>query len=143
MSTFKIIELPKITDPRGNLSFIEYGKILPFEIERVFWTYDVPGGDVRGGHAYKNQYELIVALSGSFDVVLRDSMGNQSTISMNRSYYGLYIPPLIWRHMENFSTNAVSLHLANLPYNEEEYIREYNTLLKYTLDPLTIRDEKY
>lgn len=128
----KIIDLPKITDPRGNLSFIEYGKILPFEIERVFWTYDVPGGDVRGGHAYKNQYELIVALSGSFDVVLRDSMGNQSTISMNRSYYGLYIPPLIWRHMENFSTNAVSLHLSNLPYNEEEYIRDYNTLSKYT-----------
>jgi hypothetical protein len=122
----QIIDFPKIYDPRGNLTFIQNNEKVPFEIKRVFWTYDVPGGENRGGHAYYKQYEIIIALSGSFDVVLKDSDGNSHKFPLNRSYYGLYIPPLTWRHMENFSTNAVGLHLSSMEYAETDYIREFD-----------------
>lgn len=123
MKSVQLIDLPKISDPRGNLSFIEAGTVLPFVIERIFWTYDVPGGNIRGGHAYKKQQELILALSGSFDVVIEMSNGEKKVFHMNRSYFGLYIPPMVWRHMENFSTNAVSLHLSDSTYDANDYIR--------------------
>lgn len=121
----KIIELPKILDDRGNLTFIEGENHIPFAIERTYWIYDVPGGEVRGGHAYRELNELIVALSGSFDVVLDD--GNEKrTFSLNRSYYGLYVPKMMWRQVENFSTNALALILASGPYDEKDYIRDYD-----------------
>lgn len=120
-----IIELPKISDPRGNLTFLQYPQQIPFKIERTFWTYDVPGGDIRGGHAYKNQDELIIALSGSFDVHTIDKEGNVLKYSLNRSYYGLYIPAGIWRHIENHSTNALALHLSSTKYSEDDYIRDF------------------
>ncbi len=124
----KIINLPKITDPRGNLTFLEEFNQLPFEIKRVFWTYDVPGGEKRGGHAYFKQDELIIALSGSFDVVITDFKGKLTTYSLNRSNYGLYIPAKTWRHIENFSTNAFGLHLSSSTYNEDDYIRNFQYL---------------
>jgi len=120
----KIIQLPKILDDRGNLTFIEGENHIPFEIERTYWIYDVPGGEKRGGHAYKELYELVIALSGSFDVVL-DNGKEKQTFSLNRSYYGLYIPKMIWRQVENFSTNALALILASDKYNENDYIRDY------------------
>lgn len=126
----KLIELPKIEDPRGNLSFIEEDKHIPFTIERTYWIYDVPGGQIRGGHAFKIQQELIVALSGSFDVVIDDGT-NKKTYSLNRSYYGLYIPAGLWREMENFSTNSLALVLSSTPFSEEDYIREYQQFLNY------------
>ena len=121
----QILDLPKITDPRGNLTFLQEFNQVPFEIKRVFWTYDVPGGEKRGGHAYFQQQELIIALSGSFDVVITDSKGNYTTYSLNRSNYGLFIPAKNWRHMENFSTNAFGLHLSSSIYNENDYIRSF------------------
>lgn len=126
MGKVELIELPKILDSRGNLTFIQAPNHFPFEIKRVFWTYDVPGGANRGGHAYYEQYEIIIALSGGFDVVLKDADGNTHKFALNRSYYGLHIPPLTWRHMENFSTNAVGLHLSSMEYTESDYIREFN-----------------
>ncbi len=120
-----IIQLPKILDERGNLSFIEGDNHIPFKIERTYWIYDVPGGEVRGGHAYKTLQEFIVALSGSFDVVLNDGK-NDMRFQLNRSYYGLYIPKMYWRHIENFSTNSLALILASAPYDEKEYIRDFN-----------------
>lgn len=120
----RIIQLPKITDPRGNLSFFEHDRQLPFEIKRSFWIYDVPGGEDRGGHAYKNTEEFIVALSGSFDVVLDDGI-EVSVYSLNRSYYGLYVPRMMWREMKNFSTNSLALVVASTEYDENEYIRDY------------------
>lgn len=117
-----IIELPKILDPRGNLTFLQNPQQIPFEIKRVFWTYDVPGGEQRGGHAYRVQEEVIIALSGSFDIVITNPDGSSDKFSLNRSYYGLYIPALIWRHMENFSTNALSVHLSNMTYTASDYI---------------------
>lgn len=125
----KIINLPKIKDSRGNLTFIQNYDHIPFEIKRVFWTYDIPGGEIRGGHAYKKQEELIVALSGSFDVVIADSNGNKQIITLNRSYLGLYLPAKTWRHLENFSSNAVSLHLSSTTFNEEDYIRDFEDFL--------------
>jgi len=120
----KIIELPKNQDPRGNLSFIEEESHIPFKIKRVYWVYDVPGGEIRGGHAFKKQHELIVALSGSFDVMVDD--GHQKTVySLNRSYYGLYIPAQVWRQVQNFSTNSLALVLCSTEYSEEDYIRDY------------------
>lgn len=120
----KIIELPKFLDKRGNLSFIEERKQIPFKIERTYWIYDVPGGEHRGGHAYKQNEEFIVALSGSFDVILND--GEESIVySLNRSYYGLYVPKGYWREMNNFSTNSLALVLASQPYDENDYIREF------------------
>jgi hypothetical protein len=125
----KIIELPKIHDPRGNLTFIEGNNHIPFTIMRCYWIYDVPGGEKRGGHAYRNLHELIVAVSGSFDVVLDDGMGKH-IFPLNRSYFGLYVPNLIWRSIENFSTNSLCLILASDVYKEEEYIRDYSEFLE-------------
>jgi WxcM-like, C-terminal len=125
----RIIDLPKITDPRGNLTFIEgEGRHIPFGIRRAYWIYDVPGGEKRGGHAYKDLHEFIIALSGSFDVVLDDGM-ERKTFSLNRSYFGLYVPNMIWRQLENFSTNGVTLILASLPYNPDDYIRDYDEFM--------------
>jgi hypothetical protein len=123
-----IIELPKILDPRGNLTFLQFPQQIPFDIERVFWTYNVPGGEQRGGHAYKQQKEVVIALSGSFDVIVTNVDGSVDKFSLNRSYYGLYIPALTWRHMENFSTNALSLHLSSRMFDNEDYIRELGEL---------------
>ena len=125
----EIIELPKIVDPRGNLTFLENYSQIPFKIERVFWTFNVPGGEKRGGHAYKNQREFIIALSGSFDVVFTDPKSKGETkYTLNRSYFGLYIPPRNWRHIENFSTNAVALHICSSEYDETDYIRDIQFL---------------
>lgn len=121
----RIIHLSKFLDPRGNLSVIEECKDIPFKIERTYWIYDVPGGEIRGGHAYKENQEFIVALSGSFDVVLDDGK-NKKTFSLNRSYYGLYVPNGLWRQMENFSTNSLALVLSSTEYNEADYVRDYN-----------------
>ena len=123
-----IIDLPKILDTRGNLSFVEENKHIPFKIERTYWIYDVPGGEKRGGHAYKNNQEFIIALSGSFDVVLDDGK-EKNTFSLNRSYYGLYVPKGMWRQMLNFSTNSLALVLASTIYDEKDYIREYDVFL--------------
>ena len=120
----KIINLPKIGDKRGNLSLVEEFKHIPFKIERTCWIYDVPGGEKRGGHAYRENQEFIVALSGSFDVVLDDGK-EKKLYSLNRSYYGLYVPKGWWRQMENFSTNALALVLASTPYTKEDYIYDY------------------
>jgi hypothetical protein len=131
-----IIHLPKNLDERGNLSFIEEEKHIPFKIERVYYIYDVPGGEKRGGHAYKTLKEFIIALSGSFDVVL-DNGKEIRTYSLNRSYYGLYVPNMIWRSLENFSTNSLCLILASTKYNEDDYILEYEDFRK----ELSILDE--
>ena len=120
----RVINLPKIGDKRGNLSIVEEFKQIPFKIERTYWIYDVPGGEKRGGHAYRENQEFIVALSGSFDVVLDDGK-EKKLYSLNRSYYGLYVPKGWWRQMENFSTNALALVLASTPYTTEDYIYDY------------------
>lgn len=120
----QIIELPKILDKRGNLSIIEEFKNIPFKIERTYWIYDVPGGESRGGHAYRENEEFIVALSGSFDVVLDDG-SNRKVFSLNRSYYGLYVPKGLWREMNNFSTNSLALVLSFTSYNPQDYIYDY------------------
>ena len=124
LSDVKIIELPKILDQRGNLSFVEEQKHIPFKIERSYWIYDVPGGESRGGHAYLKNEEFIVALSGSFDVTLDDGV-NKKAYSLNRSYYGLYVPKGLWREMFNFSTNSLALILASIKYDANDYIRDY------------------
>ena len=125
MNTPRIIDIPKIPDQRGNLSFFENNNQIPFTIKRTYWIYDVPGGEFRGGHAYKENEEFIVALSGSFDIVLDD--GDEKKIfSLNRSYYGLYIPKMYWREMNNFSTNSLALIVSNTEYDEADYIRDYN-----------------
>jgi dTDP-4-dehydrorhamnose 3,5-epimerase-like enzyme len=125
-----IIKLPKIHDPRGNLTFIEGGYHIPFEIKRVYWIYDVPGGQKRGGHAFKEQIELIVALSGSFDVVVDDGKQKQ-TFFLNRSYYGLYIPKGLWREMNNFSTNSLAMVLSSTLFQKNDYIRDYIKYLSW------------
>lgn len=125
----RIIQLPKVHDPRGNLTFVESTKHIPFEIKRAFWIYDVPGGEVRGGHAKKLLEEFIIALTGSFDVMVDDGR-NKITYTLNRSYYGLYIPNLYWRELVNFSTNAVALSLVSRPYENEDYIYHYDEFLK-------------
>jgi dTDP-4-dehydrorhamnose 3,5-epimerase-like enzyme len=119
-----IIQLPKNLDRRGNLSVIEGINHIPFKIVRTYWIYDVPGGEVRGGHAYRQNQEFIVALSGSFDVILDDGK-EKKTYSLNRSYYGLYVPKGVWRQMQNFSTNALALVLASIKFNPEDYIYDY------------------
>ena len=126
----KIISLPKFEDPRGNLSFIEEENHIPFKIERTYWIYDVPGGQARGGHAFKEQREFIIALSGSFEVLVDDGTNKQS-FSLNRSYYGLYIPSGLWRQMENFSTNSLAMVLSSTKYLESDYIRNYDEFLRY------------
>lgn len=125
-----IINLTKILDARGNLSFVEELKHIPFRIERTYWIYDVPGGEKRGGHAYKNNQEFIIALSGSFDVVLDDGK-EQQVFSLNRSYYGLYVPQGLWREMNNFSTNSLALVLASTPYDTNDYIYDYEAFKRY------------
>jgi oxalate decarboxylase/phosphoglucose isomerase-like protein (cupin superfamily) len=124
----QIIQLPKIIDPRGNLTFMQSPEQIPFVIERVFWIYDIPGGEIRGGHAYKNQKEIIIALSGSFDVVITNEAGEKETFHLNRSYFGLYIPPATWRHIENFSTNSLGLHISSSKYDEKDYVRDINLI---------------
>jgi hypothetical protein len=121
----KIIDLPKIQDPRGNLTFLQHPNQIPFEVQRTFWTYDVPGGEIRGGHAYHKQEEVIIALSGSFDVVVTNPDGSFEKFSLNRSYYGLYLPAKTWRHVENFSTNALALHVSSEFFSTEDYIRDF------------------
>jgi dTDP-4-dehydrorhamnose 3,5-epimerase-like enzyme len=130
LNDVKLINLPKILDRRGNLTFIEGGNHLPFVIKRTYWIYDVPGGETRGGHAFKEQQEFIVALSGSFDVVLDDGVETR-TFQLNRSYYGLFVPKGIWRHMENFSTNSLALVLASTRFNKEDYLFEYEQFRQY------------
>lgn len=121
----KIIDLPKIKDSRGNLSFFENSNQIPFDIKRTYWIYDVPGGEIRGSHAFKESHEFIVALSGSFDVVLHDGE-KKVKFSLNRSYFGLYIPSLLWKRVENFSTNSLALIVSSISYNENDYIRNFD-----------------
>jgi len=124
LSDVKLLKFPKIIDERGNLSFLENNNQIPFAIKRVYWIYDVPGGEERGGHAYLDLQEVIVALSGSFDVVLNDGITEQK-FSLNRSYNALYVPKLIWRHMENFSTNSLAFIATDEFYDKEQYIRDF------------------
>ena len=131
--TAKLIQLPKILDARGNLSFAENLNQIPFEIKRTYWLYDVPGGEARGGHAYRENEEFVVALSGAFDVVLDDGK-RKRRFQLNRSYYGLYIPKGVWREMENFSTNSLALEFGSVPYDDKDYIRDYDTFLKLKRD---------
>jgi len=123
-----VVELPKITDPRGNLTFIEGGNHIPFDIRRVYYLYDVPGGAERGGHGHKALHQLIVAMSGSFDVVLDDGR-QKRRFHLNRSYYGLYVCPMIWRELDNFSSGSVCMVLASNLYDEEDYYRNYDQFL--------------
>lgn len=125
----QLIHLPKITDPRGNLSFFESNKHIPFEIKRTYWIYDVPGGEIRGSHAFKESQEFIVALSGSFDVVLHDGI-EETRYSLNRSYFGLYVPNMLWRRLENFSTNSLALIVSSVFYDEKDYIRDFSDFKK-------------
>jgi len=125
----KIIDLPKIADPRGNLTFIEGGRHVPFEIKRAYYLYDVPGGAERGGHAHKGLHQLIIAMSGSFDIVLDDGR-EKKRFHLNRSYYGLYVCPLIWREMDNVSSGSVCLVLASQFYDPADYYRDYAEFLK-------------
>lgn len=124
----QIINLPKFLDARGNLSFVEQENHIPFIIRRTYWLYDVPGGECRGGHAYKENQEFIVALSGSFDVVLDDGT-EKKTFTLNRSYYGLYVPKGLWREMENFSTNSLAMILSSTDYDANDYVRDYDEFL--------------
>jgi len=125
----KLLQLPKFLDERGNLSFFENENHIPFKIRRTYWIYDVPGGEIRGGHAYRTLQEFIIALSGSFDVVVNDGNGTRK-ITLNRSYTGLYIPCMVWRHLENFSTNSLALIVSDQPYNEEDYIRNFHEFIQ-------------
>lgn len=129
----KLFELPKFLDARGNLSFAENFQHIPFEIRRTYWIYDVPGGEDRGGHAYFKNQEFIIALSGAFDVIVDDGL-NIETFTLNRSYYGLYIPKGLWRTMENFSTNSLALEFGSEHYSKEDYIRDYGQFLKLKKD---------
>lgn len=129
INNVRIINLPKFLDSRGNLSFVEQKTHIPFEIKRTYWLYDVPGGEVRGGHAYRENEEFIIALSGSFDVVLDDGI-DKKTFTLNRSYYGLYVPKGLWREMENFSTNSLALVLSSTIYDKADYIRDYEEFLR-------------
>lgn len=129
----ELIILPKFLDERGNLSVIEEMKDVPFKIERTYWIYDVPGGEARGGHAYRENQEFILALSGSFDVILDDGK-EKRTFHLNRSYYGLFVPEGIWREMDNFSTNSLALVLSSTKYDVKDYIRDYDEYLKLKSD---------
>ena len=134
MKGISLLDLPRIEDPRGNLCFFENFNQVPFNIKRTYWIYDVPGGEERGGHAFKKSHELIVALSGSFDVILNDGK-SEFKYNLNRSYKGLYVPNLIWRNLENFSTNSLALIVSNIKYNIEDYIESFE-------DFINIKNEK-
>lgn len=129
VSNCRIVDIPKIPDARGNLSFVEQNRQIPFEICRTYWIYDVPGGEERGGHAYKTNDEFIIALSGSFDVVVNDGK-REMVFSLNRSYYGLFLPRGLWRSIRNFSTNSLALEFGSVPYNESDYVYDFGTYLK-------------
>jgi dTDP-4-dehydrorhamnose 3,5-epimerase-like enzyme len=129
----QIINLPRFKDPRGNLSFVEQNNHIPFIIRRTYWLYDVPGGESRGGHAYKENEEFIVALSGSFDVILDDGT-EKKTYTLNRSYYGLYVPKGLWREMDNFSTNSLAMILSSTSYDAKDYVRDYDEFQKLKRD---------
>ena len=124
----KVIDLPRIQDPRGNLTFVEGGGHIPFDIQRVYYLYDVPGGEERGGHAHKGLHQLIIAMSGSFDVVLDDGR-EKKRFHLNRSYTGLYVCPMVWRELDNFSSGSVCLVLASNKYSEDDYYRDYSDYL--------------
>ena len=124
MEKVELIELPKILDKRGNLSFFENSNQIPFDIKRTYWIYDVPGGELRGSHAFKKSHEFIIALSGSFDIVLHDG-NEEKKYSLNRSYHGLYVPNLLWRRLENFSTNSLALIVSSISYDSDDYIRDF------------------
>lgn len=132
-NTVELIQLPKYLDARGNLSFAEENRHIPFKIRRTYWIYDVPGGESRGGHAYKETDEFIIALSGSFDVLVSDGL-NIQTYSLNRPYYGLYIPKGLWREINNFSTNSLALEFASTAYDPEDYVRDYDEYLTMRRD---------
>jgi len=134
-----ILQLPKIVDARGNLSFVEANRHVPFEIKRAYWIYDVPGGEVRGGHAFREQDEFIIALSGSFDVIVDTGNGRKKRFPLNRSYFGLYIPKGVWRSLENFSTNSLALVLASTVYNENDYIRNYAEFITFANDNVNVQ----
>ncbi len=125
----RIIDLPKVLDDRGNLSFFQNADQVPFEIKRVYWIYDVPGGEKRGGHAFRQQHEFIIAISGSFDVVLTDGI-EEKVFSLNRSYYGVYIPNGLWRHIQNFSTNSLALIVSDMEYSADDYVRDFDEFKK-------------
>ena len=129
MAMWRIIQLPKISDPRGNLTFIEQKQHIPFAINRVYYLYDVPGGESRGGHAHRDLEQLIIAVAGSFDVIL-DNGSTKESFTLNRSYYGLYLPKMTWREIDNFSSGAVCLVLASTVYNESDYYRDYASFIK-------------
>lgn len=129
----RIVNLPQFLDARGNLSFVEQENHIPFAIKRTYWLYDVPGGECRGGHAYKENEEFIVALSGSFDVIIDDGKV-KNTFTLNRSYYGLYVPKGLWREMDNFSTNSLAMILSSTDYNANDYVRDYDEFLKLKND---------
>ena len=129
----KFIELPRFKDPRGNLSFVQELDQIPFEILRTYWIYDVPGGESRGGHAFKQTEEFIVAMSGAFDVVVSDGK-EKKIFSLNRSYYGLYIPKGLWRDIENFSTNSLALEFASTKYDRNDYVEDFNDYIKLKKD---------
>lgn len=129
MKKVKLVDFPKIIDPRGNLSFFENNNQIPFDIKRTYWVYDVPGGEIRGSHAFKESHELIIALSGSFDLILNDGK-KEFKYNLSRSYNGVYVPNLIWRRLENFSTNSLALIVSNIEYNEQDYIRDFDEFKK-------------
>ena len=129
LGSCKLVDFPRIRDPRGNLTFIEAGRQAPFEIKRIYYLYDVPGGAERGGHAHRGLEQLIIAASGSFDVLLDDGCENKR-FHLNRSYYGLHVTPMIWRELTNFSSGSVCLVLASAPYDEDDYLRNYATFLQ-------------
>jgi WxcM-like protein len=129
LSRCRLIELPRVHDPRGNLTFVEGGRHVPFEIRRVFYLYDVPGGAERGGHCLKTQQQVLIAMSGSFDVVLDDGAARRR-YHLNRSYFGLHIVPMVWRELDNFSSGSVCLVLASAPYDEADYHRDYQSFVR-------------
>ncbi len=133
MSEIKILNLPKYEDPRGNLSVIEEETNIPFRIQRTYWIYDVPGGEYRGAHAFMETEEFIVALSGSFDVVLHDGT-KEHRFTLNRSYYGVFVPKMVWRVLENFSTNSLALIVASTEYSAADYIRDFNQFKKMAME---------
>lgn len=142
MNSTLLIQLPKIPDKRGNLSFLEGSNHIPFEIKRAYWIYDVPGGEKRGGHAFIEQDEFIIAMSGSFDVIIDEGTGKKKKYSLNRSYFGLYVPHGTWRQMMNFSSNSLALVLASTYFNENDYIREYKLFKQNTKFETYIQSKK-